>query len=69
MYECFSLNAGPYIKLGQMVGQLHMLLPKEYLDTFEPMCMQAPKTPYSEIKKIVEEELGMPIHEVYDCKR
>lgn len=52
-----------------MVGQLHMLLPKEYLDTFEPMCMQAPKTPYSEVKKIVEEELGMPIHEVYDCKR
>jgi len=51
-----------------MVGQLHMLLPQEYLDTFEPMCMQAPKTPYAKVKEIVEKEFGKPIHEIYDCK-
>jgi len=31
------------------------------------MCMQAPKTPYDMVKKIVEKELGKPIEEVYDC--
>jgi predicted unusual protein kinase regulating ubiquinone biosynthesis (AarF/ABC1/UbiB family) len=68
MYECFALNAGPYIKLGQMVGQLHMLLPQEYLDTFEPMCMQAPRTAFSEIRRIVEKEFGRPLESIYDCK-
>jgi aarF domain-containing kinase len=28
--------------------------------------MQAPKTPYEMVKKIVEKELGKPIEEVYD---
>jgi aarF domain-containing kinase len=68
MYDCFSKNAGPYIKLGQMVGQLHMLLPQEYLDTFEPMCMQAPKTPFEAVRDIVEKEFGKPLEEIYDCK-
>lgn len=29
--------------------------------------MQAPKTPFEMVKKIVEKELGKPIEEVYDC--
>ena len=37
MYDCFCKNGGPYIKLGQMIGQLDQLLPKQYIDTFEPM--------------------------------
>ena len=51
-----------------MVGQLHMLLPQEYLDTFEPMCMQAPRTPYPEVRKVIEKEFGKPLEEIYDCK-
>jgi predicted unusual protein kinase regulating ubiquinone biosynthesis (AarF/ABC1/UbiB family) len=31
--------------------------------------MQAPKTPYEMVKKIVEKELGKPIEEVYDCNK
>lgn len=48
-----------------MVGQMQMLLPKEYCDAFEPMCMNAPKTPFEEVKKIVEADLGQPIEEVF----
>ena len=29
--------------------------------------MQAPKTPFEMVKKIVEKEFGKPIEEVYDC--
>ena len=39
MYETFRINGGPYIKLGQMMGQLDNLVPKEYITTFEPMLM------------------------------
>ena len=67
MYVCFAKNAGPYIKLGQMIGQMRLLLPEEYCDTFEPLCMAAPTTPYEEVRKIVESELGKPIHEIFEC--
>lgn len=67
MYNCFRKNAGPYIKLGQMVSQMQLLLPAEYCDTFEPLCMQAPKTPFADVKKIIETELGKPINEIFEC--
>lgn len=65
MYECFRLNGGPYIKLGQMMGQLDNLVPREYIETFEPMLMQAPKTEYDDVRQIVGLELGRPLEEVF----
>ena len=65
MYVCFCKNGGPYIKLGQMVGQLDQLLPLQYIKTFEPMLMQAPKTAYEDVKSIVELELGRKLEDVY----
>ena len=43
-----------------------MLLPKEYCDAFEPMCMNAPRTPFEEVKKIIEADLGRPIDEIFE---
>ena len=65
MYEMFCKNGGPYIKLGQMFGQLEALVPPEYIKTFEPMCMQAPRTPFESIKTIVEEETGQKLEEIF----
>ena len=50
MFDMFCINGGPYIKLGQMFGQLENLMPKEYIETFEPMCMRAPTTPFEDVK-------------------
>lgn len=33
------------------------------------MCMNAPKTPYEEVKTIVEQDLGRPIEEVFSGKK
>jgi predicted unusual protein kinase regulating ubiquinone biosynthesis (AarF/ABC1/UbiB family) len=65
MYDCFRMNGGPYIKLGQMMGQLDNLIPHEYIETFEPMLMQAPKTDFEDVKEIVRLELGRPLEEVF----
>lgn len=54
MYDMFCANGGPYIKLGQMFGQLEALVPPEYIKTFEPMCMRAPTTSYPDVKMIIE---------------
>ena len=42
-----------------------MLLPKEYIKTFEPMLMQAPKTDFEDVKKIVKLELGKDLEEIF----
>lgn len=42
-----------------MIGQLDQLLPDEFVESFEPMLMQAPKTKYADVKGIVEMELGL----------
>ena len=54
MYQMFIDNAGVYIKLGQMFGQLEALVPPEYIKTFEPMCMRAPTTSYADVRLIIE---------------
>jgi len=33
-----------------MFGQLQQLVPEEYIETFEPMCMQAPRTKFEDVK-------------------
>jgi aarF domain-containing kinase len=65
LFHCFCKNGGPYIKLGQMVGQLQQLIPDEYCKTFEPMCNKAPTTCYADVKLTIEEEYGQPIHEIF----
>lgn len=48
-----------------MVGQMQLLLPPEYCEAFEPMCMNAPRTKFSDVRKIVEGDLGKKLEEVY----
>jgi len=65
MYDMFCANGGPYIKLGQMFGQLEALVPPEYIKTFEPMCMRAPTTPFPDVKLIIEEESGCKMEDLF----
>ena len=65
MYKCFRKNGGPYIKIGQILGQLDQLVPDEYIKAFEPMLMAAPKTSYEDVRSIFEDELGKTIEQVF----
>ena len=59
-------KSSPYIKIGQILGQLDQLVPSEYIKAFEPMCMAAPRTKYEDIESIIKEELGKGIDEDID---
>lgn len=65
MYECFKQCGGPYIKFGQMMGQLDNLVPMEYIEAFEPMLQQAPKTKYEDVKSIIELEFGRDLDSIF----
>ena len=49
MLQMFCNNGGPYIKLGQVFGQLDQLVPAEYVEVFEPMLMAAPFSDFRDV--------------------
>jgi predicted unusual protein kinase regulating ubiquinone biosynthesis (AarF/ABC1/UbiB family) len=42
-----------------------MLVPAPYVDVFDKMCENAPRTDFKDVKAIVEEEFGCKIEDVY----
>ena len=44
---------------------MESLIPDEWVEVFEPMQMQAPTTPFNEVKRVLEEDLGRPLEQVF----
>ncbi|XP_069064499.1 aarF domain-containing protein kinase 1 isoform X2 [Pleurodeles waltl] len=58
-------NRGTYIKVGQHLGALDYLLPKEYTDTLKVLHSQAPQTSLHEIQQVIREDLGKEVGELF----
>lgn len=57
---------GPtYIKLGQLLSTRPDLLPDNYLRALASLQDEVPSIPYSEVSKIIEEELGIRISKAF----
>ena len=54
-------NRGVFIKVGQHIGALEYLLPKEYVDIMKVLHSDAPQSPLSEIKRVIKEDLGKEV--------
>lgn len=54
-----------YIKLGQMLSTRPDLVGWEMAEELQKLRDDTPLTPFPEMKKVIEEELGKPIYEVY----
>lgn len=52
------VNGGCFIKVGQHIGALEYLLPKEYVDVMKVLHSHAPESPVKDICKVVKEDLG-----------
>lgn len=61
----FEQLGSTYIKLGQFIASSPSFFPEEYVTEFQHCLDNAPAIPFSSIKKIVEKELGQPLHNVY----
>ncbi|XP_050428644.1 aarF domain-containing kinase 1 [Adelges cooleyi] len=61
---CYS-NKGVYIKIGQHIGALENLFPKEYTDTLKVLHSQAPITPLPQIYKVIKEDLKQDVNEIF----
>ncbi|VDI72626.1 aarF domain-containing kinase, partial [Mytilus galloprovincialis] len=63
--ELCCSNGGGYIKVGQHVGSLEYLLPMEYVETMKVLHNQAPQTPITELFKVLEEDLGQKVQDMF----
>ena len=54
-----------YIKLGQFIASSPTLFPAEYVLEFQSCLDNAPKVPYTRIRKIIQDDLGRPIASAY----
>lgn len=59
-------NKGVYIKLGQHLGQLDYLLPPEYIDTLKTLFADNPVSPTETILRIIEEDTGRTVDQLFD---
>jgi len=54
-----------YIKLGQFIASSPTFFPKEYVDEFQYCLDKTRALPFSTIKKILQEDLGQPLTDLY----
>ena len=60
-------NMGPtYIKLGQLLSTRPDLIPEPYMKALEALQDDVEEIPYSEVQKIVEEEIGQRISKAFE---
>ena len=57
---------GPsFIKLGQLMSTRADIFPPEYIEELRKLQDRVPPIPYSEIEKVIEEELKQPVAEIF----
>lgn len=44
---------------------MESLIPDEWIETFIPMQMAAPTSPYKEVRRLILEDLGRPLEEIF----
>ncbi|XP_018431185.1 PREDICTED: uncharacterized aarF domain-containing protein kinase 1, partial [Nanorana parkeri] len=58
-------NRGTFIKVGQHLGAMEYLLPPEYTRTLSVLHSQAPPTPLPDVLRVIREELGKEVKQVF----
>jgi len=61
---CEELGA-TYVKLGQFVASSPTLFPPEYVSEFQKCLDSTPSMPWSEVRPLIESELGRPLDRVF----
>ena len=59
-------NGGVYIKVGQHLANLDYLIPQEYTEVLSSLFDDTPRSSYDDVCKVIEEELGGKVENVFD---
>ena len=59
-------NGGVYIKVGQHLANLDYLIPQEYIEVLSALFDDTPRSKYEDVRRVIEEDLGGKIDEIFD---
>ena len=59
-------NGGVYIKVGQHLANLDYLIPQEYTEVLSSLFDDTPRSSYNDVCKVIEEELGGQVEDIFD---
>lgn len=59
-------NGGVYIKVGQHLANLDYLIPQEYIDVLSSLFDDTPRSTFDDVCKVIEEDLGGSIDDLFD---
>ncbi|XP_078674632.1 aarF domain-containing protein kinase 1-like [Branchiostoma floridae x Branchiostoma belcheri] len=65
LYQLCCVNRGCYIKVGQHIGALDYLLPREYVQTMKTLHSKAPQSSLEEVHQVIKEDLGKETCEIF----
>ena len=66
LLQLFRANQGVYIKVGQHLANLDLLIPEEYIQTLSSLFDDAPVSSFQDVCQVVKEELGAHPHQLFD---
>lgn len=66
LLELCCANKGVYIKVGQHIGALDYLLPKEYVTTMRVLHSSAPESSFSDVLTVLKEDFKKDPYEIFD---
>lgn len=67
LLELCKTNKGVYIKVGQHIGALDLLLPNEYVQTMRVLHKDAPSNSLDMIYKVLREDLRAEVILLHNC--
>lgn len=65
LLELCCANKGIYVKVGQHIGALDYLLPKEYVQTMKVLHKSAPKSSFSDVLAVLKEDFKKDPYEIF----
>ncbi|XP_015591065.1 uncharacterized aarF domain-containing protein kinase 1 [Cephus cinctus] len=65
LLELCCANKGVYIKVGQHIGALDYLLPKEYVNTMKVLHSSAPQSSFHDVLTVIKEDFKQDAYEIF----
>ncbi|EDW59997.1 aarF domain-containing kinase 1 [Drosophila virilis] len=66
LLQLICTNRGVYIKVGQHIGALEYLLPKEFVQTMKVLHSDAPQNPIEDLYKVIRQDLKRNPEDIFD---
>ncbi|XP_005187378.1 aarF domain-containing kinase 1 isoform X2 [Musca domestica] len=66
LLQLICVNKGVYIKVGQHIGALDYLLPKEFVQTMKVLHSNAPQNPIEDLYKVIKQDLKRNAEDIFD---